>query len=251
MLRASQGRDSLVGLLLDFRARIWKRPSAILRVGTLMLGLLRIGLVSVAVVGWTLAATQATAGPLTQFELLSEPGDFVGLGQTYLRDLTTGTFDIVQVLDLQGDGLADELFLRYLGNQPGTFAHIWFATNQLPGVNLTRGFYPDAERAPFAGPGHPGLSWELDGRGCNTLSGNFTILGAQFDYSGATPQLLSFGATFVQHCEGAAPALLGTFYYNFDPANAVPEPSTLSLLALGCCGVLTRARMKRSPEATR
>jgi len=200
------------------------------------------------VVALAISSSSAQAGPmLTQFELRSEPGDFVGQGQSYFRDLTTGAFDIVQAFDGQGDGLADYVFLRYLGHVPGTFAHIWFATTQLPGINLTPGFYSDADRAPFARPGHPGLDWGLDGRGCNTLTGNFTILGAQFDYAGATPSLLSFGATFEQHCENAAPALFGTFYYNFDPDTAVPEPSTLSLLVLGCCGVLGRARrMKQS-----
>lgn len=200
------------------------------------------------VVALAISFSSAQAWPiLTQIELRSEPGDFVGQGQSYFWDLTTGHFDIVQAFDLQGDGLADYVFVRYLGNVSGTFAHIWFATNQLPGINLTPGFYSDADRAPFARPGHPGLDWELDGRGCNALTGDFTILGAQFNYAGGTPGLLSFGATFEQHCEDAAPALFGAFYYSFDPDTTVPEPSTLSLLVLGCCGVLGRTRwMKQS-----
>ena len=207
-----------------------------------MPGPLTRGLVGIACVSCALTATEATATPITQFELHSDPGDFIGQGQHYFRDLTTGAFDIVQASDAQGDGLADSVFIRYLGNQPGTFAHIWFATGQLPGINLAPGFYASAERAPFAGPGHPGLDWALDGRGCNTLSGSFTILDAQFAYSGTTATLLSFGATFEQHCEGAAPALSGTFYYNFDAGVAVPEPSSLFLLVLGGCAVLRRAR---------
>lgn len=202
----------------------------------------------VALVSWAaLAPTQATGAPITQIELHSQPGDYIGLGQSYFRDLSTGVFDSIQASDLDGDGLADFLFLRYLGNELGTFAHIFFGTNQLPGSNFTPGFYDDAERAPFARPGHAGLDWGMDGRGCNAITGNFTILGAQFDYSGSSPSLVSFGVTFEQHCEGAAPALLGAFYYNFDPDGntPIPEPSTLSLLVLGYVSLLARARLRR------
>ena len=188
---------------------------------------------------------QATAAPLTQFQLHSQPDDYIGGGQSYFRDLTTGQFDIVQANDFDRDGLVDRVFFRYLADdmgpfEVGTFAHIWFGTESLPSANLAPGFYPNAERGPFAQSGHPGLDWEMDGRGCNMLAGSFTILGAQFDYSAGTPKVVSFAATFEQHCEGAAPALFGTFYYNFDP---VPEPSTWALW--GICAAMTALLARR------
>lgn len=186
-------------------------------------------------------ALPAGAAPLTQFELQSQPGDYIGGGQSYFRDLTTGRFDIGQAYDTDRDGLADYVFFRYLGNQPGGFAHIFFSTAAMAGANLAPGFYPNAERGALPELGHPGMDWGMDGRGCNTLTGNFTILGAQFDYSSGTPTIVSFAATFEQHCEGATPALFGTFYYNYDP---VPEPSTWALWGLGAAMTALIARRK-------
>ena len=54
----------------------------------------------------------------------------------------------------------------------------------------------------------------------------------------STLGIQSFSASFEQHCEGAEPALFGTFTFQ-----AIPEPSTLSLLvllSLGAIGVLAR-----------
>src|SRR5581483_1524619 len=58
----------------------------------------------------------------------------------------------------------------------------------------------------------PGLDISGDGRGSNTVTGNFTVLGAVYD---ATPKPISFAANFEQHSEGATPALRGTILYNY------------------------------------
>lgn len=208
----------------------------------------KFGVALVALATGALVPTQASGAPLTQYELHSQPGDWVGGGQSYFGDLSTGVFDISQASDLNQDGFADFIFLRYLGNELGTFANIYFGTSLLPGTNFAPGFYDDAERAPALGAGHAGLDWAMNGRGCNKITGNFTVLGAQFDYSGGSPSLVSFGVTFEQQCEGLSPALFGTLYYNFDPGRTapIPEPSTLSLLGVGCGGLLARARLRQS-----
>ena len=56
---------------------------------------------------------------------------------------------------------------------------------------------------------------------------DFEVLEATYGSSG---NLLTFAATFEQHCEGATPALLGTMFYN---ANA-PVPPQLNLTLVGC-----------------
>jgi hypothetical protein len=60
-----------------------------------------------------------------------------------------------------------------------------------------------------------------DGRGCNTVTGDFTILDAKFDYSTGTPRVVSFAARFNEHCEGGSRTLHGTVFYGFVP----PPPS--------------------------
>jgi hypothetical protein len=82
--------------------------------------------------------------------------------------------------------------------QGGTFWHLDFAAPQ--GQALTTGtVYDNATRYPFQSPTEPGLSLFGDGRGCNTVTGSFTVKDATFGPHG---WIQSFDATFVQHCEG-------------------------------------------------
>jgi hypothetical protein len=69
--------------------------------------------------------------------------------------------------------------------------------------------YQNAERAPYASPGHPGIEIHGDGRGCDTITGSFQI--EELESSGST--LTSFTATFEQHCEGGSAALRGCVHY--------------------------------------
>jgi hypothetical protein len=201
-------------------------------------------------------AEGAGAQPYFEFRFQSDPGDYVGGGNSYLRTQATGAIDVYNLEDRTGDGAVDYMFLRYLG-QPfgGTFIHFWVATNQL-GKDLAPGTYPNAERAPFASVGHPGLDVEMDGRGCNTLAGNFVIRDATF---GPGPVLERFDMDFEQHCEGAVPALRGTFRYNrlapVDPPTPVPATGPLTLAALALLlalgAVPTLASRRRMPNGRR
>jgi hypothetical protein len=69
--------------------------------------------------------------------------------------------------------------------------------------------YTDAERAPFADPGHPGIDIGGDGRGCNMDSGQFSVLA--ISTQGNT--LKTFTATFEQHCEDGTSALRGCVHF--------------------------------------
>ncbi|MGE5286718.1 MAG: hypothetical protein ACM3ML_05845, partial [Micromonosporaceae bacterium] len=88
-----------------------------------------------------------------------------------------------------------------------------------PGSVLTVGTYPNATRYPFNGSGN-GLNVDGEGRGCNTLTGSFTVKQAVF--SASDNSLKNFDATFTQHCEGATPALNGELKYNSAPVTSAP-----------------------------
>jgi len=90
----------------------------------------------------------------------------------------------------------------------GTSWSVDFGTDKIP-APMAVGVYEDAERAPFAPAGKPGLSISGDGRGCNVLSGRFQVV--EFNRSGSN--LTSFTATFEQHCEKGIPALRGCVHF--------------------------------------
>lgn len=85
------------------------------------------------------------------------------------------------------------------------------------GATLALGTYESATRFPFQSSTVPGLSVSGAGRGCNTLTGRFTVLEATY---GPTGDVLAFAADFEQHCEGGAPALFGAVRFN---STIVPE----------------------------
>jgi hypothetical protein len=159
----------------------------------------------------------------------SETGDWVGQGQDY--DYRSP--DVIlsaQAADRTADGLADYVTIAV---RTPSYSHWWyltFGTNQL-GANLAPGSYPDAQRAPFAAAGHPGLDVFGDGRGSNTLTGSFTIQEVVFDYSGGGRRLVRFVASFEQHSEGFVPALRGTIQY-FDNTDTTPPSTAASLSGL-------------------
>ena len=77
------------------------------------------------------------------------------------------------------------------------------------GETLAAKTYASATRYPFQDPSSPGLSVGGDGRGCNTLTGSFTVSQVSFQTGGTIDSL---DATFEQHCEGADPALRGELH---------------------------------------
>jgi hypothetical protein len=185
----------------------------------------------VCVLVWTPIAS-ATSFTLS---FHSEQGDYVGQGlDVVLTNNDVGLFPN-EVYDFNSDGLVDFVWFVSEGSGP-TFFMLGVGTasafNQNLG-NLVAGFYPDAQRAPFAEDGHPGLDFGYDHRGCNTVTGNFTVLDAAF--TGLSVD--RFSVQFEQHCGNLEPALFGSF-------EIVPEPSTLLLLSLGLGVVGLRQRLR-------
>jgi len=155
-------------------------------------------------VGLLMLALPAAA-QVTSLSMTSDPGDYIGAGQTYFYSAADGEFR-AQVHS-GGGGISISF------NTP-SYEHWWYLDFAAPnGVPLTPGSYLNATRYPFQSPDVPGLSVSGDGRGCNELTGSFQVL--QVTY-GPDNTVTAFDAAFEQHCEGAAPALRGQIRYNAD-----------------------------------
>jgi Putative Ig domain len=163
-------------------------------------------------------ASWARAG-VTSIVLNSDPGDYIGGGQTLVFVDTDGAFAAQSF----GNGNA----VRVSFNTP-TYSHWWYLEFAAPDLlPLVVGPYEGAVRYPFQGSGQPGLSVSGDGRGCNTLTGRFDVRELVL---GGADEVVSFRATFEQHCEGFAPALRGEVRYNATVPLQLTAPSTVTAL---------------------
>jgi len=144
--------------------------------------------------------TVAPVPGVTSLTMVSQPGDYIGQGQTYSFTPATGTFFANRNFD---NGVS----VFYSGS-----GHSWNLGFAAPlDATLTPGHYANATRWPFQAANVPGLSVSGDGRGSNTLTGNFTVTEALYAADG---KVLRFAASFEQHSEGFAPALTGEINFN-------------------------------------
>jgi hypothetical protein len=135
----------------------------------------------------------------------SEEGDYIGGGQERWFTDADGSFAINSSFFVPFNGGT----VYFDGNQPVTW---WDLDFRAPDNDvLVPGFYPNAQRAAFADPGHPGIDFGGSGRGCNTITGEFTVLDIAFDGAGEPYRV---AIDFVQHCEGFTPALRGKVRFN-------------------------------------
>jgi hypothetical protein len=147
----------------------------------------------------------------------SQPGDFIGGG---IEHLYTSDDSTINGSLPQGGGLFTASVIQ------GDFAHIWFVDIAAPpGEPLAERSYTGALRYPF-NDGAPGLAIGGDGRGCNTLTGQFDVDEISHAPSG---ELLVFDATFEQHCEGMDPALFGRIRIENPPPPPDVTPPTLGI----------------------
>ncbi|MBE7159006.1 MAG: hypothetical protein INR62_11340 [Rhodospirillales bacterium] len=126
--------------------------------------------------------------------LVSDPGEWVGGGGTYLH--TPANSSVEMVTD---DGaVAIEVFTPQGPYWRGEFATM----NTL--IQLRPGYYGDLRRYPFHNPTKGGLSWSGMGHGCTKLRGWFAV--DAVTYAGA--QLKSIDLRFEQRCEEVNPGML-------------------------------------------
>src|SRR5215831_4832875 len=153
----------------------------------------------------------------TSLTMKSQPGDYIGQGQTYNFTSANTSFRFAASPNgLEQDVTASDGETWTVDMYPGS------------GDVLAVGNYPNATRYPFNGTGN-GLSVYGDGRGCNTLTGSFRVKQAVF--SAVDNSLQNFDGTFIQHCEGGTPALTGEVKYDAE-AVTTPPPGVTNLQAV-------------------
>jgi hypothetical protein len=113
---------------------------------------------------------------MAHLTLQSQPGDYIGQGQNYDITFTpeNSYYFSPQVRRTLPSGAPAELLFVLGAGQSTPFSLLFFGTDGL-GLPMQPGFYADAQRADFASAGHPGLDVSFDHRGCNTVTGNFTV----------------------------------------------------------------------------
>jgi Bacterial Ig-like domain (group 3) len=185
----------------------------------------------------------AVAAPIVVFDLQSDAGDYVGQGGTYHRTEAGATL-YVTPLDLTGNGTPDFVTIN-LNSGGGQFIIFQLGTNQL-GLDLAPGTYLNAQRASFASPGRPGIDVGMDGRGCNIIAGDFVINAVVLQ--GMSLRYLDMD--FVQHCEGAPPALRGSVLYADGAATTTTVAPSAPSVLFGTPITLTATVTGTSPTGT-
>ncbi len=146
---------------------------------------------------------------VTGWQLTSDDGDYVGQGLS--RDFSTAT-DSVTFAGTR------HVVSSSVTTEDG---ETWTATFAAPaGQALSPGTYAHAGRYPFQDSG-PALSVEADGRGCDAVSGRYTVLGIGHDPGGRLQRL---ELEFVQHCASGGPALSGRLTYRARADHVAPGP---------------------------
>ncbi|MFD8236221.1 hypothetical protein ACFV20_30620 [Streptomyces sp. NPDC059696] len=147
-----------------------------------------------------LSGIEAQALPVTEgsFNFSGDEGDYISGGKSYAY--TTASQDRMNV-----SGSSDH---RVVSVSVRAANGDWWSLDLAApsGTSLTTGTYTGATRYPFHSGSEPGLSLDGNGRGCNQLTGTFTISALEFGPQGYVKKL---DATFVQHCEHSLPAARG------------------------------------------
>ncbi len=152
------------------------------------LGVLATGTLALAAPAAAHAATVTGAGTSVTFS--GTGGDYITQDQAWSYDPSNSA--------ITATASADDNFVGVNISGDTTWT-LDFAAPQ--GQALTAGTtYDNVARYPFQTSTQPGLSLYGDGRGCNTVTGSFTVNKAVFGPNG---WIQSFDATFVQQCEGS------------------------------------------------
>jgi hypothetical protein len=144
------------------------------------------------------AAPARAAGSITAFTVDSDPGAYVGVGETltYTSDNAT--------IAATGDSS-----LSMSAIQGNYMDHYWYANLAPPtGGSFVAGVTYSTTR--FPSDSTAGLDVYGDGRGCSASSGSLKVLEVSFGGEGVVD---AFAATYEQHCEDETPALFGELRY--------------------------------------
>ena len=154
----------------------------------------------------------------TSWTMHSEPGDYIGAGQDWSYTPANATITAAGNESRVGFGVEGG-GTWWTGDFEADSGHLL-----LPGTT-----FQGATRYPFNSSSSPGMDVSGDGRGCNTLTGSFTVNEATYD----SGQLTGISITFEQHCEGAAPALTGTLEWRAGSDNTVTSSAVTLVSSRG------------------
>lgn len=147
--------------------------------------------IAVALTAGALGTGVANAQPVTDggFAFSGDPGDYISGGGSYKYSPRDN-----DRLDVYSNGNHVKVGVQ------GANGDWWNLDLAAPeGRTLAAGVYDGATRYPFQSPTAPGLSLGGNGRGCNQVTGTFTIREIAF---GPFNYVHKLDATFEQHCEG-------------------------------------------------
>ncbi len=168
------------------------------------------------------APVEAQTSGGSYFQLNGTPGDYITQGNDILIDASDeATFSPSVNFD-KGISVAVEV------RNNGVFVARWQADFAAPNdVPLAEGDAFSATRFPFQEAGTAGLSVAGDGRGCNTLTGDFVVN----EISVVGDEVLLFDADFSQSCDGGA---VMTGSVRFGPAvDTTPPQASAELEQVG------------------
>jgi len=171
-------------------------------------------LIGVLLIGASIApAAVASIATTASLSMVSEDGDWVGAGLSYSYSTETG-----DTFESNSAGATNNAGIYVLGANGDWWNLIFSAPDD---QTLVPGTYSGATRFGFNGPGEPGMVIDGNSRGCNILSGSFTVLDVSF---GPYNYLERFHATFEQYCDFNTAALRGEINIINPP---VPDPLQL------------------------
>jgi parallel beta-helix repeat protein len=139
--------------------------------------------------------------------LASASGDYIGQGQLNIS---------TNPMDFSVSGTIETIHV-------GAFGYDLYFTGPGGGAMDVEDF-TNAVRWPFMGPNDPGLSVYGNGRGCNTVCGQFQIFELHVDDAGNVDRLW---LTFTQICECSMAPLTGEIRFNSQLAPAAPAAKIL------------------------
>ncbi|NBV24628.1 MAG: hypothetical protein EBS05_22250 [Proteobacteria bacterium] len=154
---------------------------------------------------YTVAAIRTPPPPTNSVSLISQTGDYIGQGQTYYS---------TNLADFGVTGNVNWVTATAFG-----YDMVFVAPGSAP---LGIGLYTNVVRWPFNGSA-AGLKVSGNGRGPNTLTGSYSIMEIRTNSLGQVDRLW---VSFVQHCDGLVPAMLGEIRY------AAPPGTNASLTSL-------------------
>jgi hypothetical protein len=160
----------------------------------------------------------------TGFCLQSDAGDYIGGGKSYMAG---GPASVSTP-----SGSTTTVSLTLQDSSTGSSWYVDFAAGA--GSLLAPGLYDPARRYPFQVGTAAGLSVDGNGRGCNMLTGRFSIEELARDPSTG---ITRFSATLEQHCEGGASALRGVINFH---ASGTPDPTLAADRVIALNGKISR-----------